>query len=119
MPLGPIAAGDLDLFDKVIAINLARHLYPVWPLAAQHVSEGGRIIAFSSRRRIAKSFPGLRRLHRLEGRRRRFGSVSSPTSCAVREISVNAMAPGPPATPALPNGQNRRAGRPVREVGPP
>jgi NAD(P)-dependent dehydrogenase (short-subunit alcohol dehydrogenase family) len=47
MPLSPIAKGDVEIFDKVIATNL-RGTFLVFSQAAQHVAEGGRIIAFSS-----------------------------------------------------------------------
>jgi 3-oxoacyl-[acyl-carrier protein] reductase len=55
MPLFPIASGDVATFDKVIATNL-RGTFLVFAQAAQHVLDGGRIIAFSSSV-IAKSFP--------------------------------------------------------------
>src|SRR4029077_1898901 len=55
MPLSPIVKGDVEAFDKVIAINL-RGAFLVLAQAAQHVVEGGRIIALSSSV-LAKSFP--------------------------------------------------------------
>ena len=55
MPLSPIAKGDVETFDKVIATNL-RGTFLVFAHAAQHLTEGGRIIAFSSSV-LAKSFP--------------------------------------------------------------
>ncbi len=55
MPLGRIADGDIETFDKVIATNL-RGAFLVLRQAAQHVGEGGRIIALSSSV-LAKSFP--------------------------------------------------------------
>jgi 3-oxoacyl-[acyl-carrier protein] reductase len=55
MPLSPIAKGDVEAFDKVIATNL-RGAFLVLAQAAQHVAEGGRIIALSSSV-LAKSFP--------------------------------------------------------------
>src|SRR6185312_3907782 len=55
MPLSPIAKGDIEVFDKVIATNL-RGTFLVLAQAAQHVAEGGRIIAFSSSV-LAKNFP--------------------------------------------------------------
>ena len=55
MPLFPIASGDVAAFDKVIATNL-RGTFLVFAHAAQHVPDGGRIIAFSSSV-LAKSFP--------------------------------------------------------------
>jgi 3-oxoacyl-[acyl-carrier protein] reductase len=56
MPMGKIADGDLDMFDTVIATNF-RGTFLVLSQAARHVSEGGRILAFSSSV-LAKSFPG-------------------------------------------------------------
>ncbi|UWZ86844.1 SDR family NAD(P)-dependent oxidoreductase [Occallatibacter riparius] len=47
MPLSAIEKGDTDAFDKVIAVNL-RGTFLVFAQAAQHLKEGGRIIAFSS-----------------------------------------------------------------------
>src|SRR6476619_2394168 len=47
MPLLPISGGDVETFDKVIAINL-RGTFLLLAQAAQHVSSGRRIVAFSS-----------------------------------------------------------------------
>jgi 3-oxoacyl-[acyl-carrier protein] reductase len=95
MPLSPIAAGDVDTFDRVIAINL-RGAFLVLGEAAKQVVEGGRIIALSSSV-LARSFPtygpyiaskaGVEGLvhvlaNELRGRR----------------VTVNAVAPGPTAT---------------------
>src|SRR3977135_2281459 len=55
MPLFLIASGDVTTFDKVIATNL-RGTFLVFAQAAQHVLDGGRIMAFSSSV-LAKSFP--------------------------------------------------------------
>jgi len=55
MALFPIASGDVASFDKVIATNL-RGTFLVLAQAAQHVRDGGRILAFSSSV-LAKSFP--------------------------------------------------------------
>src|SRR4029077_8886948 len=55
MPLLPISGGDVETFDKVIATNL-RGTFLVFAQAAQHVPDGGRIVAFSSSV-LAKSFP--------------------------------------------------------------
>ncbi len=95
MPLSPIAGGDLELFDKVMATNL-RGTFLVLGQAARQVSTGGRIIAFSSSV-IAKSFPtygpyiaskaGVEGLVRVLANELRG-----------RDITVNAVAPGPVAT---------------------
>jgi 3-oxoacyl-[acyl-carrier protein] reductase len=55
MPLFLIASGDVAAFDKVIATNL-RGTFLILAQAAQHVLDGGRILAFSSSV-LAKSFP--------------------------------------------------------------
>jgi 3-oxoacyl-[acyl-carrier protein] reductase len=47
MPLSPIARGDVETFDETIRINL-RGTFLLFAQAASHISEGGRIIAFSS-----------------------------------------------------------------------
>jgi 3-oxoacyl-[acyl-carrier protein] reductase len=95
MPLAPIADGDLDAFDKVIAVNL-RGSFIVMSQAAAHVSKGGRIIALSSSV-VARSFPrygayvaskaGVEGLVRVLANELRG-----------RQITVNAVAPGPVAT---------------------
>jgi 3-oxoacyl-[acyl-carrier protein] reductase len=95
MPLSPIAEGDLELFDKVITTNL-RGTFVVLGQAARRVASGGRIIAISSSV-IAKSFPtygpyiaskaGVEGLVRVLSNELRG-----------RNITVNAVAPGPVAT---------------------
>jgi 3-oxoacyl-[acyl-carrier protein] reductase len=95
MPLSPIAGGDLELFDKVIATNL-RGTFVVLGQAARQISSGGRIIAFSSSV-IAKAFPtygpyiaskaGVEGLVRVLANELRG-----------RNITVNVVAPGPVAT---------------------
>jgi 3-oxoacyl-[acyl-carrier protein] reductase len=95
MPLSPIAKSDIGTFDKVIAVNL-RGAFLVLAQAAQHVIEGGRIIALSSSV-IAKSFPTYG------------GYIASKAGVEGlvhvlanelrgRNITVNAVAPGPVAT---------------------
>jgi 3-oxoacyl-[acyl-carrier protein] reductase len=95
MPLGRIADGDMELFDKVIATNL-RGTFIVLAQAARHLREGGRIMAFSSSV-LAKSFPtygpyiaskaGVEGLVRVLNNELRG-----------RNVTVNALAPGPVAT---------------------
>jgi 3-oxoacyl-[acyl-carrier protein] reductase len=95
MPLRPIAAGDADVFDRVIATNL-RGTFLVLAQAAQHVVAGGRIIAFSTSV-IARSFPtygpyiaskaGVEGLVRVLANELRG-----------RDVTVHAVAPGPVGT---------------------
>src|SRR5438552_10398116 len=102
MPLFLIASGDVTAFDKVIATNL-RGTFLVFVQAAQHVLDGGRILAFSSSV-LAKAFPtygpyivskaGVEGLvHVLANELRG------------RNITVNAVAPGPVATDLFLNGK--------------
>jgi 3-oxoacyl-[acyl-carrier protein] reductase len=95
MPLSPIEKGDVAVFDKVIATNL-RGTFLVLAQAAQHLASGGRIIALSSSV-VAKSFPrygayiaskaGVEGLVRVLANELRG-----------RNITVNAVAPGPVGT---------------------
>jgi 3-oxoacyl-[acyl-carrier protein] reductase len=92
MPLLPISGGDVETFDKVIATNV-RGTFLVLGQAAQHVPAGGRIIAFSSSV-IAKSFPTygpyIASKAGVEGLVRVFAN-----ELRGRNITVNAVAPGP------------------------
>jgi len=95
MPLSAIAKDDVEIFDRVIRINL-RGTFLVLAQAAKHVSAGGRIIVFSSSV-LAKSFPtygpyiaskaGVEGLVRVLNNELRG-----------RNVTVNAVAPGPVAT---------------------
>ena len=95
MPLSPIAKGDIDAFDKVIAINL-RGTYLILNEAANHVEDGGRIVTFSSSV-VAKSFPEygayIASKEGVEGLTRVLAN-----ELGQRRITVNAVAPGPVAT---------------------
>jgi 3-oxoacyl-[acyl-carrier protein] reductase len=95
MPLGPIADGKLEDFDRVIATNL-RGAFIVLGQAAKHVSKGGRIIALSSSV-VAKSPPGygayIASKAGVEGLVRVLAH-----ELRGHQISVNAVAPGPVAT---------------------
>jgi 3-oxoacyl-[acyl-carrier protein] reductase len=95
MPLSPIAKGDIETFDKVIATNL-RGTFLVLAQAAQHVAEGGRIIAFSSSV-LAKSFPTYGPYIASKAGVEGLVHVLA-NELRGHKITVNAVAPGPVAT---------------------
>ena len=95
MPLFPIASGDVATFDKVIATNL-RGTFLVLAQAAQHVPDGGRIMAFSSSV-LAKSFPTYGAYIASKAGVEGMVHVLA-NELRGRNITVNAVAPGPVAT---------------------
>jgi 3-oxoacyl-[acyl-carrier protein] reductase len=92
MPLSPIVKGDVEAFDKVIAINL-RGAFLVLAQAAQHVVEGGRIIALSSSV-LAKSFPTYGPYIAAKAGVEGLVHVLA-NELRGRNVTVNAVAPGP------------------------
>src|SRR5271168_931280 len=95
MPLSPIAKGDVETFDKVIATNL-RGTFLVLSQAAQHVAEGGRIIAFSSSV-LAKNFPAYGPYVASKAGVEGLVHVLA-NELRGHKITVNAIAPGPVGT---------------------
>lgn len=95
MPLAPLADLDLDVFDRVIRTNL-RGTFVVDQQAARRVRNGGAIINISSSlTRLAR--PGYSAYAASKG------GVEAITLILARElrgrdITVNAVAPGPTAT---------------------
>ena len=92
MPLSPIAKGDVETFDKVIAVNL-RGAFLVLAQAAQHVVEGGRIIALSSSV-LARSFPTYGPYIASKAGVEGLVHVLA-NELRGRNVTVNAVAPGP------------------------
>jgi 3-oxoacyl-[acyl-carrier protein] reductase len=95
MPLFPIASGDVATFDKVIATNL-RGTFLVFAQATQHVPDGGRIMAFSSSV-LAKSFPTYGAYIASKAGVEGMVHVLA-NELRGRNITVNAVAPGPVGT---------------------
>lgn len=103
MPLFPISGGDVAMFDKAIATNL-RGAFLVFAQAARHVPDGGRIIAFSSSV-LAKSFPGYGAYIASKAGVEGLVHVLA-NELRGRNISVNAVAPGPVGTDLFLQGKN-------------
>jgi 3-oxoacyl-[acyl-carrier protein] reductase len=92
MPVATIQETELEIFDRVIATNL-RGTFIVLQQSARHISEGGRIIAFSSSV-IAKAFPTYGPY--IASKAGVEGLVHVLTNeLRGRNITVNAVAPGP------------------------
>jgi 3-oxoacyl-[acyl-carrier protein] reductase len=95
MTLSPIAEFDLDAFDRMFRTNV-RGTLVVNQQAARRVRGGGAIINFSTSQ-VEMRFPGY------GGYAASKGAVESITRILAREmrgrdVSVNAVAPGPTAT---------------------
>ncbi|MBZ9557905.1 MULTISPECIES: SDR family oxidoreductase [unclassified Modicisalibacter] len=95
LEMGHVASDNLAILDRTLATNL-RGSWLVMARAAESLSEGGRIIAFSSSV-LGKSFPGygayIASKAGVEGLVRVLAN-----ELRGRGISVNAVAPGPVAT---------------------
>src|SRR5690242_4047196 len=95
MPLFPISGGDVDSFDRVISTNL-RGTFLVLSQAARRMSSGGRILAFSSSV-VAKSFPNYGAYIASKAGVEGLVHVLA-NELRGRNITVNALAPGPTGT---------------------
>ncbi len=105
MKTAPIAEMSVDDFDRLLAINL-RGTFLVMAEAAKHLQNGGRFIALSSSV-IAKSLPGygpyIASKAGVEGLVKVFAH-----ELRGRQISVNAVAPGPVATELFYEGKSEQ-----------
>ena len=104
MTLSLISAGDVETFDKVIATNL-RGTFLVLAQAAKHVPAGGRIIALSSSV-IAKSFPTYGPYIASKAGVEGLVHVLA-NELRGRNITVNAVAPGPVGTDLFLKGKSQ------------
>jgi 3-oxoacyl-[acyl-carrier protein] reductase len=95
MPLSPIGKGDAAVFDKVIQTNL-RGTFLIMAQAAQRMAGGGRIIAFSSSV-LARSFPTYGPYIASKAGVEGLVHVLA-NELRGRNITVNAVAPGPVGT---------------------
>jgi 3-oxoacyl-[acyl-carrier protein] reductase len=98
MPLAPLADLDLRTFDQIIRINL-RGTFVVNQQAARRVRAGGAIINFTSSV-VKLAFPGFSAYAASKG------GVEALTMILARElrgrdVTVNAIGPGPTATPLM------------------
>jgi len=103
MLLSKIEQEDMEAFDKVIAINL-RGTFLVMAQAAKQISEGGRIIVFSSSV-LAKSFPIYGAYIASKAGVEGLVKVLA-NEIGSRRVTVNAIAPGPVATPLFLKGKS-------------
>ena len=115
MPLSPIADNDVDLFDKVIATNL-RGSFLVLAQAAKHIAQGGRIMAVSSSV-IAKSTPTYGAYIASKAGVEGLVKVLA-AEMRGRQVSVNAIAPGPVATPLFLEGKSKEQIEQLSKIAP-
>src|SRR3981189_3217986 len=115
MPLSLIAKEDAETFDKVIATNL-RGTFLVFAQAAQHIAEGGRIIAFSSSV-LAKSFPSYGPYIASKAGVEGLVPVLA-NELRGRNITVNAVAPGPVATELFLKGKSEEKSAQISKAAP-
>src|SRR6202020_2944447 len=115
MPMSPIAKNDIDTFDKVIATNL-RGTFLVLSQAAQHVAEGGRIIAFSSSV-LAKNFPAYGPYIASKAGVEGLVHVLA-NELRGHKITVNAIAPGPVGTEFFLDGKTEKRTKQISSMAP-
>jgi 3-oxoacyl-[acyl-carrier protein] reductase len=115
MSLSPIGKSDVQLFDKVISTNL-RGAFLVLAQAAQHLTSGGRVIAFSSSV-LAKSFPSYGPYIASKAGVEGLVHVLA-NELRGRNITVNAIAPGPVATELFLKGKSEEQVSEISKMAP-
>ncbi len=95
LSFSPMAKGDVEQFDRVIATNL-RGTFLVFAQAANKVANGGRIIAFSSSV-IGRALPAYGAYIASKAGVEGLVHVLA-NELRGRQITVNAVAPGPVGT---------------------
>jgi 3-oxoacyl-[acyl-carrier protein] reductase len=104
MDLAPLADFDLDVLDEQVRVNL-RGTFVVSQNAVKHLRDGGALINFSSSV-VGLAFPGYSVYAATKG------AVEAMTLVLAREvrgrdITVNAVAPGPTATSLFLDGKDQ------------
>jgi 3-oxoacyl-[acyl-carrier protein] reductase len=122
MSLSSIAEGKVGEFDRIVAINL-RGMYLMMWQAAKHLDQGGRFIAISTSV-IGRNLPTygayIASKSGVEGLVRVFAN-----ELRGRNITVNAIAPGPVATELFLDGKSEELiaqfakGAPLERLGEP
>src|ERR1700757_4425697 len=115
MPLSPIGKGDAATFDKGISVNL-RGTFLVLAQAAQHISAGGRIIAFSSSV-LTKSFPTYGPYIASKAGVEGLVHVLA-NELRGRNVTVNAVAPGPVGTELFLSGKTEEQVDELKKMNP-
>ncbi|MBA1273321.1 SDR family oxidoreductase [Stutzerimonas azotifigens] len=115
MPYLKIAELDMQGFDEAIRTNL-RGAFIVLGLAAQHVAQGGRIIALSTSV-IAKAFPAYGPYIASKAGVEGLVHVLA-NELRGRAITVNAVAPGPVPTELFLNGKTDQQIEQIRQLAP-
>jgi 3-oxoacyl-[acyl-carrier protein] reductase len=115
MTLSPIGKGDTAVFDKVIQTNL-RGTFLVMAQAAQRMAGGGRIIAFSSSV-LARAFPAYGPYIASKAGVEGLVHVLA-NELRGRNITVNAVAPGPVGTELFLSGKSDEQVTELRKLAP-
>ena len=115
MPNVPIAPDGLEAFDAVIRVNL-RGAFLVMAHAAQALGKGGRIIVLSSSV-IAKAFPSYGPYIASKAGVEGMVPVLA-NELRGRDITVNAIAPGPVETELFLKGKSPEQIEQIRKIAP-